>query len=313
MEVPVYAFAGFLESGKTSFMKETLGDPNFTEDERTLVLLCEEGEEEFDTELLQRTNAILVTIESQEELNPAHLMTLAAQYQPDRVLLEWNGMWPIAELGVCLPQDWNVYQIVTIINSQTFELYSANMGTRMLEQIANAELVVLNRANEAIRETLRARNLQAMNPRATFYFDNEDGTAEEYMDSSELPFDLDAPVIEISDENYGVWYIDAMQSPEKYVGKTVKVTGMVYKGKDFAPDTFVPGRFGMVCCADDITFIGFLCQSEEAAKYQQEDWVTVTATIQTAYYAQFRGDAPVLYATHIEPAQKADPELVYFN
>ena len=48
MEIPVYLFAGFLESGKTKFMQETLEDKRFHKNEKTLVLVCEEGIEEFD-------------------------------------------------------------------------------------------------------------------------------------------------------------------------------------------------------------------------------------------------------------------------
>lgn len=312
MEVPVYAFAGFLESGKTSFLRDTLADPNFTQDERTLVVLCEEGEEEISEEVLHKNNAVLVVLEDKEELNPPHLMALTAQYQPDRIMLEWNGMWPIAEMGTRLPKSWDVYQIITTVNAQTFELYAANMGGQMLDHIANADLVVLNRATEETKAALRERNLRTMNPRGTFFFENVDGSAEDYMDDSEPPFDLDAPIIEISNEDYGIWYMDAMNTPERYAGKTVKITGMVYKSKDFAEDMFVPGRFAMVCCAEDITFVGFICHSPEAPKYQQEDWVTVTAEVKTEYYPQFRGDGPVLYAKKIERAQKPEPEVATF-
>ena len=47
-EMPVYLFTGFLESGKTTFIKETLGDPRFNNGQRTLILLCEEGETELE-------------------------------------------------------------------------------------------------------------------------------------------------------------------------------------------------------------------------------------------------------------------------
>lgn len=312
-EVPIYVFCGFLESGKTRFLCETLDDPNFTEDERTLIILTEEGIEEPEQAMLTRRHAELVTILDESELNPAHLMALAAQYQPDRIMLEYNGMWKIANLQHALPEAWVVYQIITLVDASTFTLYSANMGALMLEHIANADLVVLNRATDELKETLRARNLRAMNPRATFYFEDENGNPDEYMLAGTLPYDMDAPIIEISDLDYGTWYIDAMNDPDKYQDKTVKITGMVYKGKDFPADVFVPGRFGMVCCADDITFVGFLCHSPQAAALTQEDWVTVTATVKTEYYPEFRGNGPVLYAQKIEPATKADPELVYFN
>ncbi|NCB29117.1 MAG: TIGR03943 family protein [Clostridia bacterium] len=313
-EVPVYVFTGFLESGKTSFIREVLDDPNFTQGERTLYLLCEEGEGALDEVLLRRTNTVAIVIDDMSMLTPAYFEQLAMEYKPDRAIIEWNGMWEIADLPEkCLPESWPVYQIVTTVNAATWELYSQNMGPRMFDHITNADMVVFNRASDAEKEKIRAKNIRAMNPRANIFFEDENGEPEDYMDNTELPFDLDAPVIEVSDLDFGLWYVDAMNDPEKYTDKTVKITGMVYKSKDFPADVFVPGRFAMVCCADDVTFVGFLCHSPEAAQYQQEDWVTVTARIKTEYYPQYRGDGPVLYATEITRAKKPDPELVYFN
>lgn len=312
MEVPIYVFSGFLESGKTSFIEEVLDDPSFTQGERTLLLVCEEGEREFSAELLRRTNTVQLIIENEDMLTPAYFEELAEHYAPDRAMIEWNGMWPLARLQEILPESWLVYQIVSTINGATWELYSQNMGAQMFDHITNADMVVFNRASEEHKEKIRAKNIRAMNPRATIFFENEDGTPEDYMDGAELPFDMEADVIEVSNEDFGLWYVDAMNDPAKYEGKTVKITGMVYKSEEFPQNVFVPGRFAMVCCADDVTFVGFLCHSAAAHTLKTEDWVTVTAEIKTEYYPQYRGDGPVLYATDVSPTQKADPELVYF-
>lgn len=313
MEVPVYVFTGFLESGKTSFITEVLTDENFTQDERTLLLICEEGIEEFDAQMLEDAKTIPVIIESLDALTPERLSALAEEYRPDRAMIEWNGMWPLVDLPERLPQDWPVYQVVTTVCGATWALYSANMGALMLDHIANADLVVFNRCSDEDKEAIRAKNIRAMNPRATIFFEDADGNPEDYMDEMDLPFDLDAPVIEITDENYGLWYIDALNDPEKYDGKTVRVTGMAYKSPDYPADTVIVGRFGMVCCADDITFIGFLCKTAAAPALKDKAWITVTAEVRAEHYPQFRADGPVLYATAIQPAEKPDPELVYFN
>lgn len=314
MEIPVYVFAGFLESGKTQFIREILGDPNFTEDECTLLLICEEGIEEYEDAFLRENNTVSVVVEDESELTPETLTALAQQHKPDRILIEWNGMWPLVDLSSkVLPESMPIYQIVTTICGATWGTYSANMGTRMLDHIANADLVVFNRSSEEDKAAIREKNIRAMNPRATIFFEDADGNTEDYMDGMDLPFDLDAPVIEIRNEDYGIWYVDAMNDPKKYEGKTVRIIGMVHRGKDFPPNVFVPGRFGMVCCADDITFIGFMCKAPALLTVQQEDWVSVTAKIKVEYYPQFRADAPMLYATEIRPAEKPDPDLVYFN
>ena len=72
-----------------------------------------------------------------------------------------------------------------------------------------------------------------------------------------LPFDIDAPVIDITDDDFGTWYVDAMNDPAKYDGKTVKVKVQLHRRPTDADNRFIAGRFAMVCCADDISFIAF--------------------------------------------------------
>ncbi len=313
MEIPVYLFTGFLEGGKTSFIREILSDENFTQDEKTLLLLCEEGVEELDEVFLKRWNTVAVPIEDESALTRTYCQLLTRQHRPDRVIVEYNGMWPTDTLDIAFPNAWKLYQVITSINAETFEMYLNNMGAKMLEHIGFADLVVFNRCTDATKEFIRSKNIRAMNPRATIFLEDNNGNSEDYAEGMPPPFDLDAPVVEISDLDYGLWYMDAMNDPARYEGKTVKIKGMVFRGKNFPEDEFVPGRFGMVCCADDVTFIGFICRSKQAKALAQESWVTVTAEVAVEYYPQYRGDGPVLYATKIEPAEKPEEELVYFN
>ena len=313
MEIPVYLFTGFLEGGKTTFIREILSDENFTQDEKTLLLLCEQGMEELDEVFLKRYHTTAVTLDDEASLTRTYCQLLTRKYRPDRIVIEYNGMWQTSTLDAAFPQEWQLYQVVNSINAETFEMYVNNMGAKMLEQIGFADLVVFNRCTEKTKEFIRSKNIRAMNPRATIFLEDINGNSEDYAEGMPPPFDLDAPIIEISDPDYGLWYMDAMNDPAKYEGKTVRLKGMVFRGKNFPDDEFVPGRFGMVCCADDVTFIGFICRTKQAKSLQQEDWVTVTAKVATEYYPQYRGDGPVLYATSIEPAEKPEEELVYFN
>ena len=70
MEVPVYLITGFLESGKTTFLQGVLGDPDFSQGERTLLIVCEEGIEEYDKKILSsaNANATMVTVEMPAEM-----------------------------------------------------------------------------------------------------------------------------------------------------------------------------------------------------------------------------------------------------
>ncbi len=311
--IPVYMFTGFLESGKTGFISEVLSDPNFTEDEHTLLLLCEEGIDEYDDGLLADCNTVVEPVDSLDELNPVTLKTLEKKHCPDRVIVEYNGMWNLNQFLASMPARWELYQIVTVVDASTFELYSNNLGPMMFEHITTADLVVFNRCTDELKQMLYDKNIRAMNPRATIYLDGVDGSSEDYARNMPLPFDISADIIDISPEDYGLWYIDASGEPEKYDGKTVRFLAQVYMGDNLPKGTLVPGRFGMVCCAEDISFLGFLCHYPRTQELQLREWVMVTASVTVEELPQYRGPGPVLHASKILPADKPQEELVYFN
>ncbi len=311
--IPVYIFTGFLESGKTRFIQEILADPDFTEDERTLLLLCEEGLEEYGEPELKRCNTVVEPIESAEDLTPAALKMLENRHNPDRVLVEYNGLWKLEALIAAMPARWELYQIVTVVDASTFALYAGNLGPMMFEHITTADLVVFNRCTDELKQMLYDRNIRAMNPRATIYLDGVDGSSEDYAKNMPLPFDINADIIDIAPLDYGLWYVDAAGTPEKYDGRTVRFLAQVYRGEKMPKGMFVPGRFGMVCCAEDISFLGFLCEYAGAETLKTRDWVRVTASVTVEELAQYRGPGPVLHAKEVVPAEKPAEDIVYFN
>ena len=211
------------------------------------------------------------------------------------------------------PARWELYQIVTTVDATTFELYSNNIGPMMFEHITTADLVVFNRCTDELKDMLYKKNIKAMNPRAAIYLDDVNGNSEDYARNMPLPFDVDADIIDIQPEDYGLWYIDATGDPMKYDGKTVRFLAQAYVGKDGPAGSFVPGRFGMVCCADDVTFLGFLCRYPNAKDLKLRDWVRVTASVTVEALPQYRGEGPVLHAVEVVPADRPAKELVYFN
>lgn len=313
MKIPVYVFTGFLESGKTRFIQDILVDPNFNEGEKTLLLLCEEGIEEYEDDMLMDCNTVVAPVEKPEDLTGVLFHHLEQQHNPDRVIVEYNGMWKLDDLFVQMPNRWELYQIVCTVDASTFTLYSNNMGPMMFEHITTADLVVFNRCTDELKQMLYDKNIRAMNPRATIYLDGIDGSSEDYARNMPLPFDIDADIIDIAPEDYGLWYIDASGEPDKYDGKTVRFLAQVYRGDKIKKGMFIPGRFGMVCCAEDISFLGFLCEYAQSESLKVRDWVYVTASITVEELAQYRGAGPVLHAIKVIPADKPEEELVYFN
>lgn len=312
-EIPVYLFMGFLESGKTTFAKETLIDRDFTEGEKTMLLVCEEGIEEYDVEQLKKRNIVVEYID-ESQLETEYLLDLQDKHKPVRVMIEYNGTWKLDQLfNIRVPKGWTVVQVISFINAETFDLYLNNMKAMIIEQFTGADMIIFNRCNENTDKGSYRKIVKSVNRRAQIIFEGKDGMAEMDEGEIELPYDVTKDVICLEDEDFGLFYIDAADHPEKYVGKTVTFKGMVYKPKQYGKDSFVPGRFAMTCCADDIAFIGFKCYSSQAKDFKDRQWVKVTATMQSEYYEDFEGDGPVLYATEIQPDKAPEEELVYFT
>lgn len=313
MELPVYIVSGFLESGKTSFIMDTLQNEDFVENETLLLIACEEGMEEYPESLLKASNTSLVVLEEEAELTPEFLQTCQKKYKPTRVLMEYNGMWSMEQiLTMELPKDWMIVQIITTINAKTFESYINNMRSIMADHFTNADMVIFNRCDASTSQSYCRRNVKAVNRRAQIYFELEDGTPAK-LEEEELPFDLEAPVIKIEEEDYGLWYIDAVEHMDKYIGKTVKFKGMVYQSNQFPKGYMVPGRFAMTCCADDTAFIGFLCHYTDADQLKNRQWIMVTAEVKCEYQKQYDGEGPVLYAKEIAMTSEPEEILVYFS
>lgn len=310
MEVPVYLFTGFLESGKTVFIKDTIADPNFSNGENTLVLLCEEGLEEFEDSYVLQNNVTVITAE-EEELNPEFFEKLKTEYNPERVFIEYNGMWDTKHmLEMKLPEKWDIVQIITLINCETYESYMNNMRSMLVNHYTDSDMVIFNRCLKEHDKAAFRRSVKAVNRKAQVYFEGE---GIDPQDTSELlPFDINADVIKIEDDDFGIWYLDAMDNPKKYSGKTVEFTAMVYVPDDSKGKIFVPGRHAMTCCADDVAFIGFICKSQNVSKLKSRQWISITADIKIEYRKEYNTKGPVLYARRIGTGVKPEEELVYF-
>ena len=309
MDIPVYLIAGFLDAGKTNFINGILQD-GFARDDRTLLLRCEEGEEEYDPKALD--NVFTYTVDDPGQLTPDFFKKLEKQYKPKQVIIEYNGMWMIEPLyRTGLPANWILYQIMTLVDANTFEMYVKNMGQLMMEKITNADMLIFNRCNAELRASLRSRNLRMVNRRADIYLENEDGTSEEYVTEDMRPFNLSGGKLDVPDDDYGVWYVDLMDHPESYDGVEVTFKALMCHSKKFK-GTDVPGRFAMVCCENDMQFLALVCKGKGMDKFKDRDWVEITATVKKEESPAYQGEGPVLYVSKIGYCQKPKQEVVSF-
>lgn len=317
MEIPVFIINGFLESGKTSFIKDTLHSEDFNDGAQSLVIACEEGEEEYDENEMKAVNATVVNVDSILEFTKDFYVQISTKSKAQRVFVELNGMWKIDEFIETLPKFMQVAQIITLVNAETYDMYLANMRQVMMEQYKSTEMVIFNRCVASSDRAAYRRSVKAVNGRAQVFFESSDGSSNEVDEI--LPFDVNASEIEIADEDFGLWYMDAMDHPEKYDNKIIKAKVVVYKPKQFAKKgMFAPGRFAMTCCADDIRFISFKCVCDKITErklegYVDRDFINLVAKAKVEFVKEYKGKGIVLYAVDIDSASKPEDELVYFN
>ncbi len=308
---PVYLINGFLDSGKTSFIKFTLQQPYFQIKGTTLLILCEEGEEEYGDRVLAASKTKVHVLEDESEFVPAKLLALEKQYDPERIIIEYNGMWNMK--GLAMPFHWNIEQQITCVDASTFPTYYNNMKSMVAEMIRKSELIIFNRCDTVMEELgSYRRNVKAVNAKADVIFENAEGEINEIFEE-DLPYDVKADRIDLDDNTYGIWYMDVMDHIERYEGKTISFVGMVMKPDDFPKDYFVPGRMAMTCCAEDMTFLGYACEYEKASELKERDWVRVEGSIKKEYFKIYKGEGPVFHATKVEKCDKPRNEVIGFG
>lgn len=312
MPVPVYLFCGFLDAGKTTFVQETLEDPEFNTGEKTLLLLCEEGEIEYDAARFAGGNVNVVVLNEESSLTREFFQTYKKKHRTDRALLEYNGMWKLQTLYEALPDDWQIFQFATIADSTTFASYLNNMRQQTVDKLQDPELVVFNRCTPKTDFTTLHRSVRMVNRRAQILFEHTDGTIAPDEVKDPLPYDVKAPVITIKEEDFGIFYLDVFDEPEVYDGKTIQFKAYVCQTPRVPAGCFAAGRFAMTCCANDISYIGVICQAENASSYGHRTWADVTAKITFRKHALYEGMGPWLIASSVQPSQPPAEELVYF-
>ena len=311
-QIPVYVFTGFLDSGKTKFIQETLEDPRFNAGERTLLLVCEEGEEEYDFSTYPHKNVYLEVVD-QQTVTTKQLQTLVKKNKIQRVVAELNGMQLVGDLYSRFPDNWVVAQEVMFADSTTIMAYNANMRNLVMDKLVGGQMVVFNRLTPG-QDTMPFHKLvRAANRRMDILYDYTDGTTAYDEIEDPLPFDINAPVITVNDQDYALWYRDVTEEPQKYEGKTVSFKGQVAMLRRTKDGMFAPGRFVMTCCADDIQFCGVPCRYEKASTLESRSWIALTATVHAEKHPLYQGAlGPVLDALQIQPAEPAEPDVATF-
>lgn len=311
-EIPVYLFTGFMDSGKTSLIQETLFENNFGDGSKGVIIMCEDGEKEYDEDKLRTINISLASIENEENFTEKKLQEINDSFLPKQVFIEYNGTWGMDRiLETQLPKNWVIVQSLATVDSTTFDLYLNNMRAMMQEQVFASDVVIFNRTDDDTDRGHLRRMIKNINRKAQIVYERKDGTIDERPE--ELPFDINQDLIELSDADYAIWFMDATENYKKYDGKKIKFLALCYNPEDLKKGVFVPGRFAMTCCIEDVTFIGFKCKYDRENEIPHKSWINLTAEVHVEFAREYKGRGPVLYPISIEPAEKPEDELVYFS
>ncbi len=294
MDIAVYLFTGFLESGKSSFINETMHDDRFARGDKTLILLCEEGEVELDTKTLEEKNVFVELIEDEADISEENFKQLQKKYKPKQIFIEYNGMWQLPDLYGAMPSDWVLYQEITFADARSFLNYNANMRSLVVDKLQNCELAVFNRFDEGCDKEMIHKIVRGLNRQCNIIYEDMNGEIEYDNIEDPLPFDIEAEVIEIGINDYAIWYRDLLEDMYKYNNKTIKFTGVLAIDKRMPKECFIIGRPVMTCCVDDIAFKGILCVNRSSAM-QNGDWISITAEVVIEKHKLYKGDGPVLY------------------
>lgn len=311
-DIPVYLFTGFLEAGKTKFIQETLEDKRFCNGERTLLLVCEEGEEEYAPEQFADPAVMIRVVESQEELTPDNLERYVEETKAERVVIEYNGMWMLDALYAAMPEGWMVYQEFLFADATTFLGYNSNMRQLVYDKLKSCELVVFNRFRPDMDKMAFHKIVRGASRRADIAYEYAGGKVEYDDIEDPLPFDLNAPIVEIQDEDFALWYRDMSEEPKKYEGKTVRFKCRALVRSKLPKQTFVVGRHVMTCCVEDIQFAALVCQWEQADSVEDNSWMILTARVNFKFNRAYGKKGPVLTYLASEPCDIPAQDVATF-
>lgn len=313
MDIPVYLFTGFLESGKTTFLQETLSREDFYENgnERPLVLLCEDGEESLDPGGFASRDVEAVTIENERQLNPDKLSALERKHRPSCVLVEYNGMWQVRDFYSAMPENWFIFQEMTIADASMIEVYNANMRNLVVDKLSGCDLCLFNRCDEDTDYDALHKLVRGVSRRPDIIYENVDGTAAYDDIEDPLPFDMDAPVVEVAERDYAWFYRDLAENSPAWDGKTVRFLGQVNGMAGLPKGGFVIGRPVMTCCVEDISFSGLFCENG-SDRVKNGSWIVATGTLTVKDCAVYGRVGPVMRLMTVEDAGEPEQPVATF-
>ncbi len=305
--LPMFIISGLLESGKTTFIKETFrADNNKTS--KTLLFICEQGEEEYEQSFLDEFNITAVYFEDEASFTPEAMDYQTTLVKPTRIIIELNGMWDIMNLQ--FPPYYELSESINLINFETFPIYFNNMRQRFLDYAKYADAVIFNRTVGKEEEVKSYTSVfRLTNSQAQYFCVGADGNYQDAFDV-ELPYDISADVIKLENDDFGIWYLDTFDRPELYEERIVDFNAMAVTSKKLPKNSFVAARMTITCCSNDIQMLGHLCMNTTGIKIKDRNWYHIIAKMKYEYSEIYKENEFVLYPSLIEKIEKPEEDIL---
>ncbi len=311
-EIPVYLITGYLDSGKTTFIQQTLSDPGFCENSNILVISFEEGEVELEPSEFACENVYREVLDADCEYSALTFADMVNRTNADKIIIEYNGMHLMEELYATLPRNWIIAQQVLFFDATTFPVYNANMRNLTVDKMRDTDLIVFNRITDESDVELFHKIVRASNRQAMILYEKVTGEIMRDEIEDPLPFDINAPVIEIEDRDYAIFFRDLTENPSNYENKTLKVKVMTVKNAELGAGEMLIGRHIMTCCADDIQYCPMICKCKKSYDFKTYDWAIIEGVIKTERHTLYNGPGPVFEATSATHADKPEESVATF-
>lgn len=312
-QIPVYLFTGFLDGGKTTFIQSSLEDKRFNAGENTLLIVCEEGEEEYDVSAFSAPNVFMKVVEEEEDLKEATMAAWLKETKAVRVIIEYSGMWTLQTLFDEIPEDWIIAQEICFAEASTYPAFNANMRNLVFDKLKTCEVIVFNRCSDSTDTDALHKIVRQANRRCNIFYEYPDGRSVPDTKQDDLPFDLKAPVVHIEDRDYAYFYADLMDNSDNYNGKTVEFTAMYpAESKSLPNGMMVAGRMLMNCCAADTQFAGLACFCGKEPVPAKGSWFKLLGKVRLQRNKMFSGKVPVIDVLNISPVSEPEEPVATF-
>ena len=213
-QIPIFLINGQLDSGKTRFISDTIAMGQFADAKNKLLIVCEEGEEEYSEKLLKDNGVDMVVVEK-EDFNIKTLNELDKKYDPWIVIIEYNGMWLIDDLYQKLPVNWVVYQEMAFADARTFLTYNNNMRNLTVDKMKSPEVIIFKHFDRSMDKMDYHKIVRVITRRCQIIYEYAKDQIEFDDIEDPLPYDIEAPLVEIEDQNYAIWYTDINEEEDK--------------------------------------------------------------------------------------------------